>query len=238
MTPTNRRGRRAALSAAAVVLCLSGGGLVAYGMSQQDDGPPTPPKAGSEPAADVKSAPPGSPRATPSRSGAARGEAYVRPQGQVLDRSGPTEVRIPSIDVDGRTIDLGTTGDQRMEVPQNGSDIGWYEDSPTPGELGPSVIAAHVTWKGARGVFYDLGAMKPKDRIEVDRQDGTTAIFRVDRVERYPKAKFPTQKVYGATDRAALRLITCGGAYDKANERHLDNVVVYAQLVSSERSRS
>lgn len=235
MSTTRRRGRRTALSAAAVALCLSGGGLVAYGLSQQESAPPGPGRADSRQAESSNRTPGGAAGAADASRRPGKGANYVTPSGKVLDQSRPSRVRIPAIGVDERTIDLGTTPTKKMEVPQNGSDIGWFTGSPTPGELGPSVIAAHVTWKGQRGVFYELGAVKPKQRIEVDRRDGTTAIFQVDRVGQYSKAKFPSQEVYGATTHSALRLITCGGAYDTAHERHVDNIVVFAHLVGSKR---
>ena len=50
-------------------------------------------------------------------------------------------------------------------------------------------------------------------------------------VRRYPKDHFPTQLVYGNTDHAALRLITCGGSFDFSTGHYLDNVVVFATLV-------
>ncbi len=68
--------------------------------------------------------------------------------------------------------------------------------------------------------------------MTVGRADGTTARFVVDRVERYPKDAFPTVAVYGdTTQRAELRLITCGGAFDTATGHYVDNVVAYAHLV-------
>jgi hypothetical protein len=41
----------------------------------------------------------------------------------------------------------------------------------------------------------------------------------------------PTKLVYGNTDHAALRLITCGGPFDSAGH-YRDNVVVLASLVA------
>ena len=53
-------------------------------------------------------------------------------------------------------------------------------------------------------------------------------MFTVYSVESYPKDKFPTQAVYGATPDRELRLITCGGAFDAATGHYLSNIVVYA----------
>ena len=55
-------------------------------------------------------------------------------------------------------------------------------------------------------------------------------MFTVTRVARFAKSRFPTRAVYGAIDHAGLRLITCGGTYDAARNRYLDNVVVFAKL--------
>jgi hypothetical protein len=92
------------------------------------------------------------------------------------------------------------------------------------------VIAGHVTWNGVPGVFYRLGTLRRGDRVAVTRDDGMTAVFAVDRVARFAKSRFPTRTVYGAIDHAGLRLITCGGTYDKSEHRYLDNVVVFARL--------
>ena len=137
---------------------------------------------------------------------------------------------LPEIGASAPIIDLDLRSDKRMEVPDNGTDAGWFTGSPTPGELGPAVIAAHVTHRSKPAVFFDLGGMDEGDPIEVTREDGTTATFEVTEVGQYPKSDFPSEKVYGSVDRAALRLITCGGVLDGETGSHVDNVVVYAQL--------
>lgn len=171
----------------------------------------------------------GSPASPSTGSGGA--SEYERPSGATMARSRPTSVRIPSLDVSSEVIDLGLQPDERMEVPQNGSDTGWFTDSPTPGELGPAILAAHVTWEKQPAIFFDLGSMRKEQQIEVDRKDGSTATFEVTRVGQYPKKDFPTNHVYGEVDHAALRLITCGGRFDGETGHHVDNVVVYAKLV-------
>ena len=61
------------------------------------------------------------------------------------------------------------------------------------------------------------------------RTDGSRVVFDVYAVERYAKADFPTEAVYGATEGAELRLVTCGGAFDEKTRSYQDNVVVYAR---------
>jgi hypothetical protein len=56
------------------------------------------------------------------------------------------------------------------------------------------------------------------------------AVFAVDDVRHFRKSRFPTKLVYGDTDHAALRLITCGGPFDPQGH-YRDNIVVLASLV-------
>ncbi|GAA1315269.1 class F sortase [Pseudonocardia xinjiangensis] len=150
-----------------------------------------------------------------------------------LPRSEPVKIQIPSLGVTSELMDLGLQADGTMEVPPGAYPAGWYTGAPSPGELGPAVIAGHVNWAGKDGVFSKLTELKPGDQVAVARQDGTTALFRVDRVAEYPKHQFPTEAVYGNIDHAGLRLITCGGDFDREAHSYEDNIVVYASLVGS-----
>ena len=122
-----------------------------------------------------------------------------------------------------------------MEVPEPGpryDDVGWYRHSPTPGSLGPAVLVGHVD-SAANGpsVFYRLGSLRRNDKVRVTRADGTVAVFAVDSVRRFRKSQFPTRLVYGNTDHAALRLITCGGPIEADSGHYRDNIVVLASLI-------
>jgi hypothetical protein len=149
-----------------------------------------------------------------------------------IDESAPLRLTIASISVDTSLMELGLQPDGTLEVPPDGTLAGWFTGAPTPGELGPAVIAAHVDWYGP-GVFYDLHRMVTGDLIEVERADGSTAVFTVTEVGQYPKNEFPTEAVYGSVNFAGLRLITCGGVFNDATGHYDDNIVVFAELVSS-----
>jgi hypothetical protein len=153
--------------------------------------------------------------------------------GPVLAQSAPTAISIPRLGVRSRLVDLGVDADGAMEVPRDAALAGWYTLGPTPGALGPSVIAGHVDWNGRPAVFYRLGTMRVGDRVSVSRADGSTAIFSVTKVAKYAKAAFPTSSVFGSIDHAGLRLITCGGAFDQSVQHYEDNVVVFATLVAA-----
>jgi hypothetical protein len=179
------------------------------------------------------------PSASPSATKASRERPkergdHVRDQitGLVLPESHPVAVSIPKLGVRSPLDDLGRDGDGAMEVPENPARAGWFSGGPSPGALGPAVIAGHVTWNGPRAVFHRLSTMRPGDQVTVTRKDGKIAIFTVTRVARFSKSQFPSRAVYGPIDHAGLRLITCGGTYDAARHRYLDNVVVFARLTA------
>ena len=140
----------------------------------------------------------------------------------------PTRIEIPSIRVDAPLIRLGLDAKGALEVPKRFDEAGWWTGGPRPGERGPAVIAGHVDSKTGEAVFYELSRLRKGDVVIVHRRDGTRARFVVQRSERYPKDRFPTARVYGATRRPTLRLITCSGEFDRSTGHYLDNTVVYA----------
>jgi sortase (surface protein transpeptidase) len=150
-----------------------------------------------------------------------------------LSASAPVKVRIPALGVTSKVMELGLERDGSMEVPPGAYPVGWYDRSPTPGEIGPAVLAGHVDWGGEPGAFYGLRELLPGDQVVVQREDGSTATFAVDRVEEHEKDGFPTDEVYGDVPYAGLRLITCGGTFDEDTGNYEDNVIVFATLVTT-----
>jgi len=152
-----------------------------------------------------------------------------------LAESVPVRLMIPEIGVDTELMRLGLQKDGTMEVPPGSFPAGWFVGAPTPGELGPAVLAGHVDYDGP-GVFHDLHRLTKGDLVDVERADGSVAQFVVTKVGRYPKDDFPSEAVYGAIDHAGLRLITCGGVWDTSTGHYRDNVVVFATLATSTRA--
>ncbi|WP_410637888.1 class F sortase [Amycolatopsis sp. lyj-346] len=152
-----------------------------------------------------------------------------------LPAAEPASLTIPAIGVRAEGItDLGLAPDGVLEVPGDATTVGWFTGAPSPGEIGPAVLAAHVDYKHVPGAFSRLKELRPGEQAMVGRVDGRTAVFTVYRVDRYPKATFPTDQVYGDTPAPELRLITCGGAFDRDSGNYLDNVVAYARLTAVE----
>ncbi|MFJ7210920.1 class F sortase [Amycolatopsis sp. NPDC098790] len=157
------------------------------------------------------------------------------PSGGGLPAAKPASLSIPAIGVRADAIkDLGLTSKGELEVPGDATTVGWFTGAPSPGEVGPAVLAAHVDYKHVPGAFSRLKELKPGEQARVGRSDGRTAVFTVYRVDRYAKAQFPTDQVYGDTAEPELRLITCGGEFDRSSGNYLDNVVAYARLTGVE----
>ncbi len=223
-----RGGGHRVLVAAIAALTVAGLVLVGIALTRQVGDPPAP---AAQPTAtqaqdDAPPPPPPSDAGSDDRTDGPGDEAV-----QALSASAPARLRVPDLGVDRAPIDLDLNDDGTMEVPDDGADVGWYTPSPTPGEIGPTVLAGHVTRSSEPAVFFELGGMQPGQRAEVTREDGTTVVYEVTKVEQYPKDDFPTLQVYGNTDGPELRLITCGGEIDSATGHFDENVVVYATMV-------
>ncbi|MET7415227.1 class F sortase [Streptomyces rubiginosohelvolus] len=221
----SHRRRTFVLTAAVTALLLTGGLLLGLGIGRQQPAPPAAEnKAGASESPAVR---------TPSAGAETAGPSGGEQRTEALSASRPLSITIPAIDVTSPLEDLGLGKNRAMETPRDPDKAGWYTPGPTPGSVGPSVIAGHVTWDGAPAVFFKLTELDPGDRIDVRRADGSTAAFTVDRTAVYPKDEFPTVEVYRNLDHAGLRLITCGGEYSASDSRYADNVVVYATLTDS-----
>lgn len=146
----------------------------------------------------------------------------------------PTHVEIPAIDVDANNVTLDLRG-PTPEVPSNFAETGWYEQTRLPGEIGPAVIAGHIDSVEGAAVFARLHELVEGDEVIVHGAEGTTRTFVVTGAGRYPKDDLPDE-VFGFGDAVPeLRLITCGGTFDRTTGHYRDNYVVYTQELTTPR---
>ncbi|KUM73517.1 sortase [Streptomyces curacoi] len=156
-----------------------------------------------------------------------------RPVGRHLPRSRPIRLLIPKISVNAPFVDLaiGRTGQLEPPPAHDINLVGWYAKGASPGETGTSIIAGHVDTATSPAVFAGLSELEKGDRFHVLRADGRRASFEVDSVETFDKDHFPSERVYGDTPGAQVRLITCAGDYDRQVRDYTANLVVFAHLV-------
>ena len=215
----------AAVLGAGLVGLGGGGALVLWG----HPAPPAPVEVGTIPAANaarpaLPSVPAPSPAADPTAA-APSAPSPVTP---------PVHLQVPAIKVDTPLVPLGLQHDGTVAVPTNFAEAGWYDEGTLPGDPGPAVMLGHVDSYKGPAVFYRLRELHPGDEVVIGRVDGSTVRFAVDAVRQFPKDSFPTDLVYGDTAAPTLRLITCGGSFDRATRNYLDNVVVFAHELSDD----
>lgn len=230
---------RIAVGAAIAAVFVAGCGTSSSSKSAAPSVAPVPSSVASVPASALASAPvsdspmdsilPSAPDVPPAVATAA--DLAQLPIAKPMSKSAPVRVQIPTIGVDSTLMDLGLRSDGSLQVPPRAFPAGWYTGAPTPGEIGPAIIVGHIDWAGVDGVFYRLHSLLPGAEIDVTRADGSTAVFRVLSVHEYAKDAFPTKLVYGNTAYSALRVITCGGAFNAKAHSYEDDIVAYAELV-------
>lgn len=143
----------------------------------------------------------------------------------------PAAVSVPAIGLDAPLIDLGIADDGAMEVPVDADDVGWFTGGGRPGGRGPTVIAAHVDSATGPAAFARLDELVAGDRVDVTTVDGGVVGYVVTEVLDVPKAGFPTGRVFGAQPTDQLRLITCGGVFDRSSGHYDQNRIVFAEPV-------
>ncbi|WP_372337829.1 class F sortase [Streptomyces sp. MK5] len=190
------------------------------------------------------SAPPSTPPATiaiptPSApSTALRPSTPTTPAAGALDkglpRSTPARISIPEIGVDAPFTKLSLDASKHLSPPpaDDKNLVGWFQGGASPGERGAAIVVGHVDTKTGPAVFVDLASLEPGDPVSITRTDGVVARFKVDRAEKFSKADFPDDLVYTDTPTPELRLITCGGTFDRSKQDYEDNLVVFAHLDS------
>ncbi|WP_329313604.1 class F sortase [Streptomyces sp. NBC_00597] len=151
-----------------------------------------------------------------------------------LAASVPARVDVPSMGIQAPVISRGLDAQGAIEPPpfeQPGA-VGWWGAGAKPGEAGAALLVGHVDTASKPAVFYGLSTAQPGGKVRVVRMDGSVAEFTIEDVRVYERAGFDAHRAYGPRieGRAELRLVTCGGTYDKAAREYTANVVVSAYL--------
>ena len=170
--------------------------------------------------------------ATPLRPMAARqGEAALgaepleSPAGGIRPAP-PARIAIPAAGVDAPVQRVASV-DDALEIPPVGR-AGWFDGGARPGEPGRAVLIGHLDSREGPGLFARVPKLPPGAPIAVTDRRGDVHRFRAVGGSQVKKEDFPTEYVYGHSDRPVLVLITCGGPYTKG-EGYRDNVLLYAR---------
>ncbi|MEU0002965.1 class F sortase [Streptomyces sp. NPDC006314] len=158
---------------------------------------------------------------------------------QPLNEARPQRIDIPRLGVQAPVVARGLDARGAVDPPpfdQPGV-VGWYGSGTPPGAAGAALMVGHVDTETRPAVFYKLSTLEPGQTVRVVRSDGRIAVFTIDDVRVLPRDGFDAGRAYGphVPGRAELRLITCGGTFDRATRTYSANVVVSAYLTGTGR---
>ncbi|MGW5090980.1 class F sortase [Streptomyces coelicoflavus] len=154
-----------------------------------------------------------------------------------LGEARPQRLEVPELGIEAPVVARGLDAKGAIEPPpfdQPGS-VGWYAAGVTPGAAGTALMVGHVDTETRPAVFYELSTLEPGETIRVVRDGDGTAEFTVDDVQVLTRDGFDAQQAFGPRDtsRSELRLITCGGTFDRTTGSYTANVVVSAYLTGT-----
>lgn len=142
----------------------------------------------------------------------------------------PIRLKIPKIKVNAMIEHVNLAPDGSMSTPKDPFNVAWYKTGPRPGDNGSAVIAGHYGYweNGTPTVFNNLNKLSPGDKLYIENNDGSTAIFVVRENLKY-ESKADASNVFASNDQGAhLNLITCDGIWDKISQSYPKRLVIFA----------
>lgn len=140
----------------------------------------------------------------------------------------PARLKIPVIEVDAAVVPVGLTPDGEMDVPKDPSEVAWFNLGPHDGKTGSNVIAGHYDWKNnVPAVFDNLDKLSKGDNIFIEDEKGVTTDFIVREIRTYEKDEEASDVFGSDDDKAHLNLVTCTGAWNKAENSYSERLVVF-----------
>ncbi|MGW1778591.1 class F sortase [Streptomyces sp. NPDC002143] len=164
-------------------------------------------------------------------------DVELPPAAQPLGQALPQRIDIPELGVQAPVVARGLDAEGAIDPPpfDQAGVVGWYADGAQPGAQGTALLVGHVDTETRPAVFYKLSTLKAGETVRVIRDDGKVAEFTVDDVTVVQRDRFDARQAYGTrqSGRAELRLITCGGVFDRVSHSYTANVIVSAYLTGT-----
>ncbi|MBI4008809.1 class F sortase [Candidatus Roizmanbacteria bacterium] len=149
----------------------------------------------------------------------------------------PKRLIIQKLGIDAEIEYVGLDYEGKMDVPKNPDSAGWFELGYLPGKRGNAVIAGHLDKEtGEPAIFYNLNMLEKEDGISIIDDKGKELVFRVVDKRSYPYNEFPSEEIFGPSDKFMLNLITCQGNWDASSRNYSNRLTVLAELLSPPRN--
>ncbi len=143
----------------------------------------------------------------------------------------PKRLEIRTLGVDAPIEEVGLDSKNRMDVPKNVYNTGWYKLGVKPGEPGGALIDGHYDDpQGNPSVFNKLHTMKKGEKITVYDEFDKPLVFTVQEVNTYTFDKVPMGSLIAPSSQKWVHLITCAGEWDKGQKNYTDRIVVSAVM--------
>jgi hypothetical protein len=150
----------------------------------------------------------------------------------------PVAMRIPDAGVDAE-VEQQQIVDGQMLDPSGPWVVAWYDNTARAGELGNCIGSGHVDyWGVGPSVFHEVSSLSEGALIDVIGRDGATYTYALEyirRIDVYDTTveELNSPEMVGATDYAALTLITCGGNFNGQEYTQRDIIRARLQSVTS-----
>lgn len=150
--------------------------------------------------------------------------------GSVAAEPEPTRFAAGSVGIDLPVKSYGVDDAGFMLLPETVDQVAWYAYSARPGDgAGTTVLAAHVdTAAEGLGPFARLEDLREGDDLSLTDADDRVRSYVVTSVEEVDKAEVPLDRVFRRDGEPELKVITCGGRFDRRTG-YSDNVIVSAR---------
>ena len=142
----------------------------------------------------------------------------------------PRLLKIPKLKIESRVKSVSASLNGEPISPSNIYDVGWFNDSFKPGQLGAVLLNGHVNGPTKNGVFHDLKTLVPQDEIQIERGDGITLKYTVVRVQTYSGDQLDLDLLLQSVEanKSGLNLMTSARNYDGGSLSMTDRTVVFA----------
>jgi sortase (surface protein transpeptidase) len=149
----------------------------------------------------------------------------------------PVAIRVPDAGIDAE-IERQKIVDGQMLDPSGPWVVAWYEQTARAGAHGNMIGSGHVDyWGVGPSVFYDIAKLSEGSQINIVGKRGAVYTYEVEYIKRIDLTSITVEElnspeIVGATDYAAITLITCGGNFN--GQEYTQRDIIRGRLVAVE----
>lgn len=142
-------------------------------------------------------------------------------QANQVAKDAPKVLRIPSIALEAKIRQVGSTLQNEPIAPSNIFDIGWYDASGKPGEPGAVLLNGHTKGPTKEGIFSQLNQLNEGDQILLERGDGQVITYVVAKLQEYSGGQIDMIAATNPIDptKQGLNLVTTVTKYSHTQNR-------------------